>query len=152
MMIPKKIRKQNKLPLILFLILFLNYIPLFIANFNTKTSNGVGVKEMSICFAIECLVLIVMLFKKIKFNKITVIQTILLLITTVIMFWIQVQNYKKGSYAIMDFANIICIAINIALFFIALLSIEINEKNIYTFFKGVVLLRIISLYSKYYFI
>ena len=66
MMIPKKIRKQNKLPLILFLIVFLNYIPLFIANYNTKTSNGVGVKPMVLCFGIECIVLTIFLFKKIK--------------------------------------------------------------------------------------
>lgn len=147
MMIPKKIRKQNKLPLILFLILLLNYIPLFMVNYNTKTSNGVGVKEMAICFGIECIVLIVFLFKKIKFGKNIVIQSVLLLITTGIMFWVQVQNYKSGNYEIMDFANIICIAINIAFFFIALLNIEVNEKNIYVFFKGIVLLRISSMYS-----
>ena len=98
MMIPKKIRKQNKLPLILFLIVFLNYIPLFIANYNTKTSNGVGVKPMVLCFGIECIVLTIFLFKKIKFGKNIIIQTLLLLITTGIMLWIQIQNYKSGNY------------------------------------------------------
>lgn len=147
MMIPKKIRKQNKLPFILFLIVFLNYIPLFIVNYNTKTSNSVGVKQMTICFGIECIVLIFFLFKKIKFGKNLVIQSVLMLITTGIMLWIQVQNYKSGSYEIMDFANIICIAINISFFFIALLNIEVNEKNIYDFFKGIVLIRTSSVYS-----
>ncbi len=152
MMIPKKIRKQNKLPLILFLIVFLNYIPLFIANYNTKTSNGVGVKPMVLCFGIECIVLTIFLFKKIKFGKNIIIQTLLLLITTGIMLWIQIQNYKSGNYEIMDFANIICIAVNIVFLFIALLNIEVNEKNIYDFFKGIAILRDNILHSKYSFI
>ncbi len=143
-MIPKNIRKQNELPILLFFILFLNYIPLFLINYNTKTSNAVGVKEMTICFGIECFVLIVFLFKKIKINKNIIIQFVLLLITTIIMFIIQIPNYKSGNYEIMDFANIICIAINIFLLFILLLNIQVNEDNIYSFFKGIIGLGILS--------
>ena len=69
----EKIRNENRFPILLFFILFLNYIPLFLINYNVKTSNAVNVKEMTICFGIECILLIFFLFKKsrnIFFHKI----------------------------------------------------------------------------------
>ena len=51
----KKLRSENLIPFILFLIILINYIPLFKGNFVSDISNSYAVttKEMTICFAIE---------------------------------------------------------------------------------------------------
>lgn len=140
----EKIRNENRFPILLFFILFLNYIPLFLINYNVKTSNAVNVKEMTICFGIECILLIFFLFKKIKFNKEFKLHFILLIITTICMFGVQIKNYKSGNYEIMDFANIVCIAINIFFLFICLVDIKVDEKYIYNFFKGIICIGILA--------
>ena len=50
----KKLRSENLIPFILFLIILINYIPLFKGNFVSDISNSYAVttKEMTICFAI----------------------------------------------------------------------------------------------------
>lgn len=144
MKILKKIRSNNILPILLFFIILINYIPLFIINYDVKTSNAVKVKEMTICFAIECILLILFLFKKIKFNKEFKVQFGLLAVSTLCMFLVQTKNYYSGNYEIMDFANIICIAINIFFLYICLLDIRIDEKKVYIFFRGIICLGIIA--------
>lgn len=144
MEILKKIRSNNRLPILLFFIILLNYIPLFIINYDVKTSNAVKVKEMTICFAIECILLILFLFKKLKFDKEFKIHFGLLALTTFCMFIVQTKNYYSGNYEIMDFANIVCIAINIFFLFNCLLNIKVDEKNIYSFFRGIICLGIIA--------
>lgn len=140
----KKVFNQNNLPIILFLIIFINYLPLIINNFNVKTSNAVGVKEMTIAFGIQCILLFIYLIKTIKFNKKFLINTLLLIITTISMGIVQINNYKNGTIQKMDIANIICIFINIATLYIAFLNVHIQEKNIYKFFTCIIIMGLFS--------
>ena len=91
MKILEKIKSKNNLPLILFIILFINYIPLIKANIVTKESFGVGTKEMAICFAIELIILFVFFIKKIKITKLTVTNFVLL--NKVCYFFILIFKY-----------------------------------------------------------
>ena len=67
----KKLRSENLIPFILFLIILINYIPLFKGNFVSDISNSYAVttKEMTICFAIELVLLATFLLGRIKVFK-----------------------------------------------------------------------------------
>ncbi len=140
----EKFEIKNLLPFVLFLVILINYLPLFINNINTKTSNAVGTKAMVIAFGIECIMLFVFLFKTIKFNKKFIINTILLVITTIILLLIQLKSYLAGNMQIMDLANIASITVNIAILYLAFLNVHIEEKNIFQFFAGIVLLGLVA--------
>ena len=140
----QKIFDKNNLPIILFIIVFLNYVPLFMNNINTKLSKAVTIKQMTIVFAIECILLFIYLIKNIKFTKKIIINMILLFLTTIAMFCVQIKNYYAGNFQIMDLANIACIAINIGILYIAFLEIHIEEKNVYKFFIGIIVIGIIA--------
>ena len=58
-----KILNKNNLPFILFLIVFINYLPLFINNITTKTSNAVGIKQMVVAFGVEGILLFIYLIE-----------------------------------------------------------------------------------------
>ena len=53
----EKLFNKNHLPIILFIIVVINYMPLFINNINTMLSKAVTVKQMTIAFGIECIIL-----------------------------------------------------------------------------------------------
>lgn len=140
----KKFELKNLLPFVLFLIVLINYIPLFINNFNKKTSNAVETKAMVIAFGIECILLFIFLVRTIKFNKKFIINSILLAITTIVLLVIQLKSYLAGSMQIMDLANIASITVNIAILYLAFLNVHIEEKNVFQFFIGIVLLGLIA--------
>lgn len=140
----KIVFNKNNLPIVLFFIVFINYLPLIMKNINVKTSNAVNVKEMTIAFGIECVLLFIYLIRSIKFDKKFLINILLLVFTTVAMGIVQFCNYKNGNLQSMDIANIICIAINIAALYIAFLNVSIEENNIYKFFVGIVIIGLFS--------
>lgn len=140
----EKFESKNLLPIILFFVVLINYLPLFINNINTKTSNAVGTKAMVIVFGIECIVLFAFLIKNIKLNKKFIINTVLLLVTTIILLLMQLKNYLAGTIEIMDLANIASITVNIAILYLAFLNVHIEEKKIFPFFIGIVLLGIVA--------
>ena len=144
MKILEKIKSKNNLPLILFIILFINYIPLIKANIVTKESFGVGTKEMAICFAIELIILFVFFIKKIKITKLTVTNFVLLILTTIALAVVQVNAYKSGNYDKLDVINITCIFCNILFLFILVLNVDIEEKYIYNFFRGMILMGLFA--------
>lgn len=135
----KKFLKKLSLPLILFIIILINYIPLILPNMVSKESFGVGTIHMMICFIIEILILVSYLFKKIKLVKETKINLILLVIVTAILIAVQVVSYiTTGNLSFMDIMNIGCIFINLLLLVVGMLNIKVNEEHIYTFFKCII--------------
>ena len=53
----KNIFNLNNMPIVLGLIVLINYFPLFLNNINVKTSNAVSVKQMTIAFGIELILI-----------------------------------------------------------------------------------------------
>ncbi len=145
--------KKNflNLPMILFIIVFINFFPLIIKNATTRDSFGVGNLQMLACFMIEIIILCVYFFinfikngKKISFNKNTKINLILLISTTVVLFGVQVCNFISSEFEFMDILNIGCIFINILFLYIFMINIKIDENDIYKFFKGIVFFTLIA--------
>lgn len=149
----KKLRSENLIPFILFLIILINYIPLFKGNFVPDVTNSYAVttKEMAICFAIELVLLAIFVLGRIKLLKInTIINFVLLLITTAIMAIIQRQNYLTGNYEQLDFMNIACIFLNILMLFVVFTNLKIEEKYITWFFLGIVLTGLVACAANVY--
>lgn len=135
----KKFLKKLSLPLILFIIILINYIPLILPNMVSKESFGVGTIHMMICFIIEILILVSYLFKKVKLEKETKINLALLGIVTAILIAVQGVSYiTTGKLSFMDIMNIGCIFINLLLLVVGMLNIKVNEEHIYTFFKCII--------------
>lgn len=139
-----KILNKNNLSFILFLIVFINYLPLFINNITTKTSNAVGIKQMVIAFALEGILLFIYLIKNLKFTKQVILHSVLLLVITAILLGVQCKNYFAGTLQMMDLANIACITINIIILFIVFLEVDVEEKSIYKFYAGIVFIGILA--------
>lgn len=147
MKILKKIRSENLIPFILFLIILINYIPLFKGNFvpDIHNSYAVTTKEMAICFAIELGLLAIFLLGRVKLIKVnTIINFVLLLVTTAILAFIQRQNYLSGNYEQLDFINIICIFLNILMLFVCFTNLKIEEKYMTYFFVGMVFAGLVA--------
>jgi len=139
-----KIKGKNILPILLFFIVLLNYLPLFLNNFFTKESKSVSTIFMIICFTIEIVVfLCYIILNKININNIKK-KTIYLLFIIFILFLVQIKNLIYNDFYIMDIFNIGCIFINIGLFYIIISELEINEKSICSFYKGIVWIGIVA--------
>lgn len=145
--------KENilNLPTILFIIIFINYLPLIIKNAITRESFGVGNVQMLACFIIEIVILCAYFLvnflkngKKISLNKNTKINLVLLIVTTVVLFGVQVCNFLSNEFEFMDILNIGCIFINIFLLYICILNVEIDEKDIYKFFKCIIFFTLVA--------
>ncbi len=135
----KKIREKLNLPIILFIIILINYIPLILPNMVSKESFGVGTIPMMICFIIEILMLVGYLFKKVKIEKETKFNLILLSVITFVLLAFQAINFfTTGQVSFMDIINIGCIFINILLLIVLLLNVKIKEEYIYSFFKCII--------------
>lgn len=139
-----RIFSKNNMPIILFFIILINYIPLILPNMVSKESHGVGVIPMAICFGIECIILSCVFFKKIEITKIMKNNIIVLSIITIILLGIQVKNYFLGEYQILDFINIICLYINILLLFIDMMYFRVNERKINIFMKLIVFMGVVA--------
>ncbi len=153
MKILKKIRSENLIPFILFLIILINYIPLFKGNFvsDVHYSYAVTTKEMAICFAIELVLLVIFLLGRVKILKVnTIINFIFLVITTAILAIIQRQNYLSGSYEQLDTINVICIFLNILMLFVCFINLKIEEKYMTWFFVGIVAVGLVACAVNFY--
>ena len=121
----EKIENIINLPIILFIVIFINYFPLIIKNAKTKESFGVGNFQMLICFIIEIIILcIYFLINFIKnkeefiLNKEIKTNILLLVITTIVLMCVQVYNFLSNKLNFMDILNIGCIFINIFILYI----------------------------------
>lgn len=149
----KKIRSEKLIPFILFLIILINYFPLFKGNFELGPgkSYAVTTKEMAICFGIELILISIYLFGRVKLlKKNTIINFAVLFATTIILIIIQIKNYISGNYEKMDFLNIACIFLNILMFFVAFTNLEIEEKYMTAFFAGIVAVGLVACFVNIY--
>lgn len=148
----KDIKKINiNLPLILFTVILINYLPLIIPNTFSRESFGVSNLNMLICYIIEIIILgiyfIINFFKndkKINITKEIKINLILLVITTIILFFVQVYNFIIQEFKFMDILNIGCIFINIFMLYICMINIKSEEKTIYHFFKAIIFFTLVA--------
>lgn len=140
----EKIKNKFNLPMILFFVILINYIPLILPNMISKESHGVGVIPMTICFGIECVLLALYFFKKIEITKEMKINIIILCVVSLILFVIQIKNFIVKEYQIMDFANIACQFINVLLLFIAVMNIKGEEKWISYFMNAMVIFGVLA--------
>ncbi|MBR3614685.1 MAG: O-antigen ligase family protein [Clostridia bacterium] len=142
--IKEKITSKNLLPLILFLVVLINFIPLIKVNILTKKSFSVELIPMIVAMGIECVILILYYLKKIKFTKEVIINFGVLLIVTIASFVIQAIAYKNNNYEVLDFANIACKFVNVILLFVLVLNTKVEEKYINTFMKGILYMGLIA--------
>lgn len=143
-MILEKIREKNNLPIILFFVIFINYIPIIFANMFTKESFGADMFQMVLCFGIEIIILILFLCKKIKFTKNIKKEIVILCTVSLILFIIQVKNFIIKDYKIMDFANIACQFVNIFLLYVCIKDFKIAEEKILVFMKVIMILGLVA--------
>lgn len=136
--------KQDNMPIILFLAILINYIPLILPNMISKESHGVGTIAMAICFGIECILLALVFYKKIEITKIVKKSIIVLCAISLILFCVQVKNFIIGKYQILDLFNIACFFTNILLLFICMMDFKVDERKINTFMKLMVFMGIVS--------
>ena len=139
-----KLKDKNNLPVLLLLIIVLNFLPLFIGNAFTKDVNTVSAFVEVICFFGEIILLANVFFYNKNDLKINKNKIIALVVITVIMFFTQVKNFIQSKFFFMDILNIGCIFVNIILFYIALYDFKIQEKNIAKFFKGICIIGILA--------
>lgn len=141
----ERVKDKLNLPIILFITIIINYIPLILPNMITKESISVGTIHMMISFIIEIFVLAVFLFKKVKIEKENKINAILLVAITIIMCATQLIRFViVGEKSFMDIINIGCIFINILLLIIPMLNMKCKEEYIYNFFKGIIYMAVVA--------
>lgn len=140
----EKFKKENILPILLFIVVLINYLPIITLNFTTKDSKTIGIVPMAISLFIECVILIVYYYKKVKIKKEMRYNFFALLGITIISLSIQLINYLNKELKILDLANIICKFINILLFYILIMGVNIEEKYINNFMKAIILMGLIA--------
>lgn len=143
-MIFSKIRNRNNLPIILFFIILINYIPLILPNLVSKESHGASMIFMAICFGFQIILLLICFWKNIEFTEEKIKNLKILNIISLILFIVQIINLIIGDYKLLDFANIICQFLNILLLFVCLINIKIEEEYIYKFMKAIVIMGVIA--------
>lgn len=125
-----KLKNKDNLPIVLFVIVLINYLPLFINNAFTKESHSVSAIIMLVFFLIEICLLIYMFFKNKSDIKIEKRNMILLTIIFGILCIVQLKNFLQKNFYIMDIFNIGCTCINIFMLYITLYDLKISEKKI----------------------
>lgn len=140
----EKIKNKINLPIILFFIILINYIPLIIPNMISKQSHGVGIIPMVVCFGIECIFLLLYFWKKIEITREIKNNIVILSTISLILLIVQIKNVINVEYKIMDFANIACQFVNILLLFIAIINIKSEEKFILYFMNAMVIFGILA--------
>lgn len=156
MNIKEKLKNKINLSIILFFIIFLNYLPLIIPNSISKESFGVGNLQMVMCFMIEIIILIIYFInqfikngKKLNINKEIKINFVLLILTTIILLGVQIYNFFSNEFKFMDILNIGCVFINILVLYICMMNIKIEENSIYTFLKSMIYFVLVSCIVSY---
>lgn len=142
--IKEKFKEENILPILLFVVVLVNYLPIIALNFTTKMSRAIGVVPMTISLFIECVILIGYYYKKVRIKKEMSYNFLILLGITAISLIIQVINFFNHELKILDLANIICKFINIFLLYILIMGVNVEEKYINNFMKAIVLMGIIA--------
>lgn len=140
----RKFWSKNTLPIILFIIVFLNFFTLIRLNYNIKTSKAAGTDILVPAFGTSFIILFFFYIKKIKISKAMIIEFALLILVTAIWSIVQIINVKNGNYYLFDIFNIFCKFANILFLFILLINIDLDEKYIYNFMKCLILMGIVA--------
>lgn len=140
----KKIWNKNALPVILFIMVFLNYFTLIRINYNTKVEEAAGVSSLVPAFGTGFIILFFFYIKKIKVSKKMLIQLGLLIAITIMWSVVQIINVNSGHYYLFDIFNIACKFVNILFLFVLLINMELDEKYIYFFMRCLIVLGIVA--------
>lgn len=140
----RKFWSKNTLPIILFIIVFLNFFTLIRLNYNIKTSKAAGTDILVPAFGTSFIILFFFYIKKIKISKAMIIEFALLILVTAIWSIVQIINVKNGNYYLFDIFNIFCKFANILFLFILLINMDLDEKYIYNFMKCLILMGIVA--------
>ena len=129
----------DKLPVLLFIITMVNFLPIFVSNILTKgPTNGINTYLKISLMIIEYIILAIyyiLHYKKIKINK---NKLIWLIIVSVILFAVQVYNYIIHNFYLNDIFNIGVFFVNVLFFYIFLYDYKIKEKSVLIFHKIIV--------------
>ena len=139
-----KIFNKNILPIILVIMVILNYLPLIVLNCTIKSSKAAGISTLVPAFGIGFVYLFFFYIKKVKITKPMVIEFVLLFLITIMWSTVQIINYKSGNYYLNDIFNIFCKFVNVLFLFILIINIEIEEKYLLFFMKGMIIFGLIS--------
>lgn len=144
----KKINQKiniNNLPIILFIVIIINLLPLAIPNAITKKSCSASTISIIIAFIIQCILLLAILFNNIKLTKKIKINLIILIAISFVNCIIKILSlYLYNTAGIMDILDIACKFTTIASFYILMLDIKIKEDKIWFLVKGIVYLIVIA--------
>ncbi len=140
----KKCKKKLNLPIVLFIIIIINYIPIVIPNMISKQSHSANKIAMMICFAIEIFMLFNIQCEKIELTKEIKKNFIILTTITIILFIIQIKNFVIDKFYFFDIVNIGCIFANIVLLYILMFNVKTKEEHINRFFKAIVYMGIFA--------
>ena len=140
----EKIRRTKNLPILLFVIIIINLLPLALPNMISKQSHAANTILMFLAFAIQCGLLVYFMYKKMELTKENTINLTLLCSVIAVLICVQVKNLFLGTANIMDIANIVCKFANILLLYIAMLNIKTEEKGILTFMKAILYLAVFA--------
>lgn len=143
-MLLEKIRNKNNLPIILFFVILINYLPLILPNIVSKESNAANIIFMGICFAFQIILLLISFWKKIEFTKENIKMLKILSIVSIILIIVQIINFFIENYKLLDLVNIICQFINITLLIICLTNFQVEEKYIINFMKAILIMGVIA--------
>ena len=141
-----EILSNDNLPILLFTIIIINFLPIGMINAFTKltpTSSSTVIEVA--CMLIEFFLLFLFFafhFKEIKFNKIKIIY---LIIVTILLFLAQIKNYLQSTFYIKDILNIGIFFVNVFFFYICFYDYKIKESKVLTFFKCIVIFAIIAI-------
>ena len=97
-----KIFNKNILPIILVIMVILNYLPLIVLNCTIKSSKAAGISTLVPAFGIGFVYLFFFYIKKVKITKPMVIEFVLLFLITIMWSTVQIINYKSGNYYLND--------------------------------------------------
>lgn len=145
----QRIWSKNLLPIILFIMIFLNYFTLIKLNYNTKESFAAGTDTLVPAFGIGFIILCIFYIKKIKISKAMIIQFVILLSVTIMWAIVQYLNVKTGTYYLYDIFNIACKFVNVLFLFVLLMNMELDEKYIYNFMRLMIVFGIVSCVYNY---
>lgn len=141
----QKINKKDNLPIILFLLLVVNFVPSFIKNAFTKEPLIQDDSMFDIvCIMIEMIIIFVFYivnFRELSINK---KKTIALIITTIMLFAAQILNLYENKFYFKDILNIGVFFANVLVFYILVYDFKINEKSLIVFLKGIIIWGLIS--------
>lgn len=145
----KRIWSKNTLPVILFIMVFLNYFTLIRLNYNTKDSFSADTDTLVPAFGIGFVILFFFYIKKIKISKTMLIQLGILVVVTFMWSIVQYTYIKSGNYYLFDLFNIACKFVNVLFLFVLLINMELDENYIFNFMRLMVLFGIVSCVFNY---